>query len=426
MQAFAAEGGFHLKVLDGLLKSGQGDRAWAVVDHMDTRWRDLRDRNPGWTDAKALANQTLSDLLYIEACIAAGDYEAARKRLNDLQWDLLQVDRSPEPQLDNAVQTTTNTFTSWDPNAKSGPEGPVARGQVLDYRVEFENVGKGTAFGVYVTDELAAALDESTLTVGPMRNKKDGTAVAPAGTYDPATRTITWLVGQVGPGAGGYADVSVQVKADAPDGEEIINYATIYFPSVPQGTRTNPIVSVVTPPGQAVAVAVGPARLWLGLKNSDDQGTNFDVRAEVWAEEGLMAEGQVLCVKGLTRNVAKAARVLVPVAPVSQEPPPAGSEVTLKVYARIGTTPDGEMCGGHSSAVGLKLYYDALAQASRIGMQLGAEPFRDQYLRLGAGGAALEAAPPAAGTARYQDSPAVRFPKGNGWALVGTWTRIAP
>jgi hypothetical protein len=185
-------------------------------------------------------------------------------------------------------------------------------------------------------------------------------------------------------------------------------------------------VSVVTPPGQAAAAAVGPARLWLGLRNSDDQGTNFDVRAEVWAEDQLLADGQVLCVKGLTRNVAKAARVLVPVAPVSEEPPPAGSEVALKVFARIGTTAEGTQCGGHASSVGLRLYYDALAQASRIGMRVGAEAFGDQYLRLVAGGMELDPAAPSVGTAEYSDSPAVQFRGGNPWRLVGTWTRTAP
>ena len=45
------------------------------------------------------------------------------------------------------------------------------------------------------------------------------------GAYDAATRTITWLVGEVGPGNGGYADFSVSIRGDAPRGTEI-NYGT--------------------------------------------------------------------------------------------------------------------------------------------------------------------------------------------------------
>jgi hypothetical protein len=37
--------------------------------------------------------------------------------------------------------------------------------------------------------------------------------------------------------------------------------------------------------------AVGPARLWLGLKNSDDQGTRFDVRVVLRANGAIVAEG---------------------------------------------------------------------------------------------------------------------------------------
>jgi len=47
---------------------------------------------------------------------------------------------------------------------------------------------------------------------------------------------------------GGYAEFSVNVRSDAPDGTEIINFATVYFPSVPEITRTNGIVSVIPVP----------------------------------------------------------------------------------------------------------------------------------------------------------------------------------
>jgi uncharacterized repeat protein (TIGR01451 family) len=150
---------------------------------------------------------------------------------------------------------STNSATSVldfarDPNIKYGPEGFVLPGQKLNYTVEFENEGEGIAFGVYFTDTLDEDLDVTTLEIGPVISTIDGSVIAPSGTYNPSTRTITWLVGEVGSREGGYTNLSVNVRSDAEERTEIINYATVYFPSVPEATRTNGIVSVVdiTPP----------------------------------------------------------------------------------------------------------------------------------------------------------------------------------
>jgi hypothetical protein len=39
--------------------------------------------------------------------------------------------------------------------------------------------------------------------------------------------------------------VHVRVRAEGPTGTEIVNYATVYFPSVHEVTPTNGVVSVV-------------------------------------------------------------------------------------------------------------------------------------------------------------------------------------
>jgi len=133
-----------------------------------------------------------------------------------------------------------------DPSVKYGPEGLVSPGQRLNYTVEYENEGEGIAFGVYFTDTLDEALDDSTLEIGPVIDVNDGSLISGPGTYNPATRTISWFAGEVGPSEGGYAVFDVNVVSDANHGTEIINYATIYFPSVPEETRTNGIVSIVS------------------------------------------------------------------------------------------------------------------------------------------------------------------------------------
>jgi hypothetical protein len=133
-----------------------------------------------------------------------------------------------------------------DPNIKYGLAGNVKPGQKLDYKVEFENEGEGIAFGVYITDQLDTALNDSTLEIGPVISTADGSIIAPKGHYNPATRTITWFVGEIGPHKGGYTEISANVRNNAPEGTEIINFATVHFPSVLEVTRTNGIVNVVS------------------------------------------------------------------------------------------------------------------------------------------------------------------------------------
>jgi uncharacterized repeat protein (TIGR01451 family) len=166
-----------------------------------------------------------------------------------------------------------------DPNIKYGPEENVLPGQKLDYKVEYENEGEGIAFGVYFTDTLDEDLDDSTLEIGPVISVQGGLEIAPPGIYNPDTRTITWFVGEVGPGEGGYANFSVNIRSDAPDGTEIINFATVYFPSVPETTRTNGIVSIVSLNIPPVADANGPylgdegsAIIFDGSGSSDPDG----------------------------------------------------------------------------------------------------------------------------------------------------------
>lgn len=127
---------------------------------------------------------------------------------------------------------TTTIVVADDPNIKYGPEGNVSPGQKLDYKIEYENEGEGIAFGVYITDILDEDLNGATLIFND------------EGIYDPSTRTITWLIGQVNPHQGGSVSFSVNFRADAPPGTDVINYATIYFPSVPEITRTNGLLSI--------------------------------------------------------------------------------------------------------------------------------------------------------------------------------------
>ena len=160
-------------------------------------------------------------------------------------WDLfMHVNQDMKGREASSSNGLSTIAVARDPNAKVGPDGIVRSGQLLTYTVEFENEGEGIAFGVYFVDTLDDDLDASTLEIGPVLGS-GGQQIAGPGVFDPATRTITWFVGEVGPGQGGHAEVRVRVSSYAPPGAQVINYATVYFPSVPEITRTNGVVSVV-------------------------------------------------------------------------------------------------------------------------------------------------------------------------------------
>jgi YVTN family beta-propeller protein len=107
---------------------------------------------------------------------------------------------------------------------------------------------------------------------------------------------------------------------------------------------------------------LGDLNVWLGLKNSDDQGTRFDLAAEVWKNgTTLVAEGETLCVTGVTRNPSLAKEVTVSFQPFSPVTFDGSTDVlSLKLLTRIGTNGSGGFCGGHSNATGLRLYFDAV------------------------------------------------------------------
>ncbi len=121
-----------------------------------------------------------------------------------------------------------------DPNAKSVDfPGGVIPGQTLTYTIEYENTGLGTAYNVFILDELDPNLDESSLVIN------DG------GIYTDSIRLLEWFIGTVPPGGQGSVTFSVNVKDGLTNGTAITNFANIHFPSVPEITPTNPVVNVV-------------------------------------------------------------------------------------------------------------------------------------------------------------------------------------
>jgi uncharacterized repeat protein (TIGR01451 family) len=179
---------------------------------------------------------------------------------------------------------------------------------------------------------------------------------------------------------------------------------------------------------------LGDGHLWLGLRNVDDQGTQYDVKIELFRNGSLLASGLTRCVTGLTGAPPSAREVSLPWgAPGSPALAP-GDLVSLST--RIGTNPNGTKCtgpgGSHNSAVGLRLYYDSASRASKFDANNGS-----QYLHSDGGlcdtpaatkesqgvtSRYLGASAPTASAPRCKDSGFVNFAGGNPYALVGTWS----
>jgi hypothetical protein len=114
---------------------------------------------------------------------------------------------------------------------------------------------------------------------------------------------------------------------------------------------------------------------WLGLKNSDDIGTNFDLRAEVYKNGMPVGSGEIYCIQGVTRNADKAKEVTVSFSQFQSASFNGTTDVlSLRILTRIGTDGAGGTCGGHSNAVGLRLYFDAQSRSSRFDGETIAAP----------------------------------------------------
>lgn len=137
------------------------------------------------------------------------------------------------------------TLGAIDPNQKTVSAGQfIQPNQLLLYPIHYENIGTAAAQNVFVTDVLDPNLDPSTLQI-----------LTPGGSYNSATRTITWnlLATNLQPGA--TADVLFQIMPlpALSSGTAIHNTATIQFDVFSPNT-TNQVVNVIdsTPPTSTI------------------------------------------------------------------------------------------------------------------------------------------------------------------------------
>jgi hypothetical protein len=176
--------------------------------------------------------------------------------------------------------------------------------------------------------------------------------------------------------------------------------------------------------------SLGPATLWIGLKNSDDQGTQFDLQAQVSINNTVVATATTRCITGVTRNPNLAKEVQVPFGALPPVGFASGDVFSLKLLTRIGTNPDNTKCAGpggsHNNAVGLQLYYDGVSRPSRFTAEIPPDPLTAFFLHSTGTNFFLDETAPTAMSAKFKDSAAVNFAGGNPWKEIGTWSMTLP
>ncbi len=334
-----------------------------------------------------------------------------------------------------------NTFTTGDQSAPA-----VAADATGDYVVAWHSDGQdGDGYGIYA-QRLAA--DGSPM--GPEFRVNTTTVdqqVNPTLALTPDRELlVAWqsngqdgslggIFGQMYDSAGTPAGLELQINSFTLGDQSLPNVApagpdgfVVVWNSLDQDGSGFGVFGqrLVFTPASRIA-ATSPAQLWVGLKNSDDQGTYFDLKAALYVNDVLVSEGQTLCVIGITRNANKAKEVGVPFGPLLSEPPLAsGDVVSVKLSTRIGTNSDGSKCGGHNNAVGLRLYYDAGTRPSRVGIEITPDPLADYFLHASGSDFTIDTTAPSSTPAKQKDSGPVNFAGGNPWAEIGTWSRAQP
>jgi uncharacterized repeat protein (TIGR03803 family) len=106
---------------------------------------------------------------------------------------------------------------------------------------------------------------------------------------------------------------------------------TLYGTTARGGPRGGGVVFKLVPPPPP-PLAVGPAAAWIGLKNSDDIGTTFDLRAEVFQDAVLVASGQLNGVSGVGSGFNNARLRTIALTPATVN---RGTTLSIRLFVRI-------------------------------------------------------------------------------------------
>jgi hypothetical protein len=159
---------------------------------------------------------------------------------------------------------------------------------------------------------------------------------------------------------------------------------------------------------------VGTANIWLGLKNSDDVGTTFDVEAEVFKNDVLIGSGQINDVpggsSGFNNAILRSIGLAFSTVNITLD---SGDKLSIRLSVRIGAT-------GHRSGTA-RLWFNDFAANSRFDAQVNGSD-TTFYLLDGL----LLGPSPGPGPKKTSDVTADRAVDGNPFKPFGTWNFVQP
>src|SRR6185295_5891041 len=103
--------------------------------------------------------------------------------------------------------------------------------------------------------------------------------------------------------------------------------------------------------------SLGPAQVWLGLKNSDDIGTKFDLLAEVFKNGAFVGSGQLNDVPGGANGFSKAVERTINLAQAGPTGFRTGDTLSIRLSVRIAAS------SGHVSGTARLWYDDSVADS---------------------------------------------------------------
>ncbi|TSC78946.1 MAG: BNR/Asp-box repeat-containing protein [Parcubacteria group bacterium Gr01-1014_29] len=168
---------------------------------------------------------------------------------------------------------------------------------------------------------------------------------------------------------------------------------------------------------QGLLHSLGPLSVFLGLKNSDDIGTKFDIRAELLRNDLLLAASEKRCITGLSSGKSKEISILFDTLPETVLA--SGDTLSLKVMARIGTkNTNGVTCGGHASGT-LRFSYGGQLALARVALGIDAFGIKNYFLMYD-GTEKLSQHISVDEKPRLKDI-GVSVSRGNPWRDIGVW-----
>lgn len=162
-----------------------------------------------------------------------------------------------------------------------------------------------------------------------------------------------------------------------------------------------------------LVTALGPANVWIGLKNSDDVGTKFDLLAEVLRNGVVIGSGQLNDVAGGSSGFNNAHLRTIPLS-LTPDANCCNGPLSFRLSVRIAAS------SGHRSGTARLWYNDALAN-SRIDAALGSTT--KTYFLLNLFNLGPTAGP---GPKKTSDVKVDRAANGNPFKPFGTWTITSP